>query len=62
MFYFDLAGETVVGALCAHLRWRVRKSHERVACRLRVRAYAVSSIGMFDVPLFGWVLGWEWAL
>ena len=42
MFYFDLAGETVVGALCAHLRWRVRKSHERVACRLR--AYAVSSI------------------
>ncbi len=42
MFYFDLAGETVVSALCAHLRSRVRNSHERVACRLR--AYAVSSI------------------
>ena len=42
MFYFDLAGETVVSALCARLRWRVRNSHERVACRLR--AYAVSSI------------------
>ena len=42
MFYFDLAAETVVSALCAHLRWRVRNSHERVACRLRV--YAVSSI------------------
>ena len=67
MFYFYLAGETVVSALCAHLRWRVRNSHERVACRLRTRLraypYAVSVYrDMFDVPLFGWVLGWERAL
>ena len=59
MFYFDLAGETVVSALCARLRWRVRNSHERVACRLR--AYAVLSIeacSMFLVRLgFGMGVG-----